>query len=156
MADLYSAEYKKAHVDIPKQMLSQNEQGGKLIIARAKHTFAGEPSALDKIKMIKLPKGAKVIEAIVHSPDLGTTGVFNLGYSAPANGAFVGDLDAFIPTVTVTSAVSGLRMSSQVAGLAGRGLELTEEVDVEFHVATVTDAADGLAIELELHYVLKN
>jgi len=156
MANLYSAEFQKAHVDVPKQMLSQNEQGGKLIIAQAKHTFDGEPSLNDVIKMIKLPKGAKVIEAIVHSPDLGTVGVLKLGYSASANGALLGDNDAFIPSIDVTAAVSGLKMSAQVAGLAGRGLELTEEVDVEFLVSTATDAADGLVINLELHYVLKN
>lgn len=156
MANLYSAEYEKAHNDFPAQKLNQNEQGGKLLFAQASHTFDGEPSLNDVIKMIKLPKGAKVVDAIVYAPDLGTTGVLKLGHSASADGSIVANDDAFIPSINVTAAVSGLKMSEQVAGIAGRGQVFDQEVDIEFLVSTATDAADGLTIVLELFYVMQN
>lgn len=145
MADFYGSNYTKAYVNVPSEKIPPGEISGDKKIAYDEYTFDGDVFAQnDIIKLgIKIPKGARVLEATVIAPSLGTTGIFSLGTSA--------NPDALV----VAADAGGAAVKAQSpAGAADLGVELSEDTFYELKCTEATDTADGLKIQVWVEYVL--
>lgn len=145
MADFYGSNYQKAYVNLPSEKIPPGEVSGDLKVAYDEYTFAANAFVLsDVIKLgIKIPKGARIHEAVVIAPSLGTTGIFSLGTSA--------DPDALI----VAADAGGQAVKAVCpAGAADLGKELTSDTFYELLCTEATTAALGLKIQVWIKYTL--
>lgn len=82
LGTVYGANYTKAFNSNPPVMVAQGESGAKVKCLQDSYTL---PSAVidvgDVVKLgaLKLPKGAKVVDAIIACASLGDTGILKLG-----------------------------------------------------------------------------
>lgn len=97
----------------------------------------------------KLPKGARVLEAQLVSPSLGTTGIMQLGILA--NGVDAEDLDAFL-----TGADAGGQAVKAVSAAGAAALHKKFEADsqVVINFTEASDAALNGKISVAIFYVL--
>lgn len=97
MATLNGTNYKKAYVDVPSVKIGPGEQFGDLHVAYEDYDLAtlGEIVANgDVILGPKLPAGARPVQAILQSPSMGATGIFDLGWQA--NGVDAADQNGLV------------------------------------------------------------
>jgi len=143
MADFNAVNYAKAYVNVPSEKIPPGEISGGLMVAYDEYTFDADAFALnDIIKLgIKIPKGARIHEAVVIAPSLGTTGIFSLGTSTD-------------PDALVVAADAGGQAVKAVspAGAADLGKELTADTLYELKCTEATDAADTLKIQVWVMY----
>lgn len=99
-------------------------------------------AANDRILIGTLPKGARPLNAFVHSPSLGTTGIFKLGTTADDDG-YVTSADA-----------GGQAVHAQGNGVLLDGRRLAAAVDVYLKCSEVTDSAEGDVISAGILYSL--
>jgi len=134
----------------PANMIDTGEYSGKVRSLYDSYVFpANAFSASDNIVLQSLPKGARVVDAIVKAPSLGTTGIFSLGYFA--NGVDSEDLDAFV----VSADAGGQAVLAKMpAGAAGAFKKFEAETSLVLDCTEVTQAAAGLKIEVVVLYVL--
>lgn len=150
MATVYGVNNTKKYITNPIEKVQAKEDGGKVRVAYDSYVFPAAAFASgDVINLMKLPKGAKVVDAIVKSPSLGTTGIFDLGYLA--NGVDVADTDAFVLAADAGGQAAFKRMSTE----AGSFKEFSVETQVALTSTEITTAAAGLVIEVAVFYVLE-
>ncbi len=150
MASVYGVNNTKKYITVPMDKVQAKEDGGKVRVAYDSYVFPAAAFASgDKIELMKLPKGAKVVNAFVKSPSLGTTGIFDLGYKA--NGVDVADSDAFVLAADAGGQAVFKRMSTE----AGSFKEFSVETTVELTSTEITTAAAALTIEVAVFYVLE-
>jgi hypothetical protein len=150
MASVYGVNNTKKYITNPIDKVAAKEDGGKVRVAYDSYVFPANAFASgDKIELMKLPKGAKVVDAFVKAPSLGTTGIFDLGYKA--NGVDSADSDAFVLSADAGGQAVFKRMSTE----AGSFKEFSVETTVELTSTEVTTAASGLTIEVAVFYVLE-
>jgi hypothetical protein len=107
------------------------------------YTFPADAFALNsRIKIGTLPKGARPLSAFVHSPSLGTVGIFDLGTDDDQNG-YVDQADA-----------GGQAVHKAGTGVLLDGRRLAEAVDVYLHCTEATDSAEGDVISAAVEYSL--
>lgn len=156
--DLFGTEYNNTFVAEPAVKNDVSLQHGRLRYLSGTFTIpSGDiigTSAI--IKLFRLPKGARVIEALMSSDDLGTTGDLNVGWAAGAeldeNDAVIeaADEDGFFVALDVNAAaVSRTAYASTVAGFRKK---FAAAVDVQVQPSEIT-TTDGTFF-LEMHYVL--
>lgn len=143
MADLNAKNYKAAYVDIPSNKIPPAEVSGGVMVAYDEYEQAGAAIALnDVIKLgIVIPKGARILEAVLKCPSMGTTGIFSLGTAADADSLLV-NADAggqAVKAVTTAAAVD-------------LGKELAEETAYQLLVTEAADAAGGKKIQVWVTY----
>ena len=98
-----------------------------------------------------LPEGARVIDATVKCPSLGTTGIFNVGWEASANGVEALDTDGLI----VGADAGGQAVLAKcTASSAGVGKQFAAPVQLVAVFTEATDAASGLKLQLWVEYVM--
>ena len=102
----------------------------------------------DIAKIGKLPKGARVIEAIVLSP-ADATGEYDLGWAA--NGVDAADPNGFVDAAMDTTAQ--LKKSSAAANNAGLYKTFGAETEVQLVGTAATTGTSG-TIKVHLQYVL--
>ena len=142
MADLKGANYKLAYVDVPSARIPAGDVSGELKICRDEHTFAAEATTADVIKMaLKVPAGARVIEAGIISPSLGTTGIMALGTATDPD-ALIAAADAGGQAVKALAA----------AGAADLMKEVTAETFYQISFTANTQAATGLKVQAYVIY----
>lgn len=152
MAELYGNNYKLAYVDVPAKQIGVGEQAGRKRILFDSHTFAAAVNPIaDVIKIGKLPKGARVLEAVVSSQSLGTTGILNLGWAASADGLEAASAAGFI---TGADAGGQAVKALMAAGAAGLGKKFAAEVDVQLVLTEATDGALGDSVSVWIEYIL--
>lgn len=105
----------------------------------------------DTVSFCKLPKGARVTGWKILSPSLGSTGIFDLGHKASADGSIVADTDAF---GTGLDAGGQAVLGQPTASDAGLFKKFDQEVDVIATFTEATTAATSPVIKLMLHYVI--
>lgn len=144
MATIYGTQYEAAYVDVPASKIQQGDLGGHRRCLYFDHTITAAPTAADVLKLGKLPKGARIIEACLAFPDLGTTGVLNLGWAASEDGLEAADADALLAAVDVNAAAAIKKMSG-IAGAASAGFlkKLLGDVDLQVDIATAWTATSG-------------
>jgi hypothetical protein len=91
MADLYTTEYNNAYVAVPSVKNDVTKWHGRVRCVKADITFAAELGLADVIKIAKLPKGARIIDARVVAPVDAASGIYNVGWEA--NGDIIADPD---------------------------------------------------------------
>lgn len=146
MATLYGNQYNAAFVTKPSTKIAPGDVSGDIKFMFFDYTITAAPTAADVIKLGKLPMGAKVVDAVLQFPDLGTAGVLNLGNAAGAGGVEAADADSFLVNVDVNAAADAVSMQSQMEASganAGYLKEFAEEVEVQIDVATAWTVTTG-------------
>jgi len=152
MAEFNGSNYSKIFIDVPSKQISEGELSGKVRVLQDSFTCGQNVYAIgDLINMgAKLPKGAKVIEACLVSPSLGTTGIMKLGFIA--NGVDAADDDAFIASADAGGqAVKAL----MPAGAAALGKKFDADTSIQIKFSEASDAALGLEIKIWIQYILE-
>jgi hypothetical protein len=101
-------------------------------------------SAADFLSLGYLPKGARVVDAGLCAPSLGTTGMFTLGTVADPDG-FVGTLD-----------VGGQAAVKKASTEALIGSQMADRTQVILDCSEATDAAIGLTLVAWVEYVMES
>lgn len=154
MASLYSVGYTDAFRDVPADKVSGNKWGNKPRWAYDSFALSADTASGDKLYMFKLPKGARIINAILAITDLdGSGGTLDVGYEYNASGdsALTDDTDAFLADVDATSAIT-VGMIEQ-ANMAGFGHELEGEADIVVVFDGDCDATSG-TVKLAVEYLM--
>ena len=100
MAELNSKNYQAQYINKPADKIRQGEVSGiKRTIYDSFVVPAGGIAAADKILSLFLPEGALVLDAKIKMPNLGATGILDLGHEGNAveaddQNAFVDQADA--------------------------------------------------------------
>lgn len=146
MATLYGNQYQDAYVDVPSEKIDPVDYNGRVKMIYFDYTVTAAPSNGDVIKLAKLPAGARVIDAVLQFPDLGTAGVLNLGNAASADAVEAADADSLLVSVDVNAAADAVSMQSQMEASgsnAGFLKRFASEVDIQIDVATAWTATSG-------------
>lgn len=152
MAELYGNNYKLAYVDVPAKQIGVGEQAGRKRILFDSHTFAAAVNAIgDVIKIGKLPKGARVLEAVVFSDSLGTTGILDFGWAASADGLEIADPNGFISGADAGGQAVKALSSNASVGLAKK---FAAEVEIQLVLTEATDGALGDSVKAWVEYIL--
>ena len=152
MATVFGVNATKDNNDI---LIPAGDLGGRVKMAYDKYTFPADAFDLgDKINMMKLPAGARVIDALVKAPSLGTEGIFKLGHAATKaeDGSTVinADDDAFVASADA----GGQAVAAESSTEAGRLVKFGAETQVVLECSEATDSAEGDTIEVAIFYVL--
>lgn len=154
MATLYSDGYNKAWVNDPSEKVNPGELTGRVKVAYANHTFVANVNAIaDVIKLFRLPKGARVLQATVVSPSLGTTGILSLGNAASADAVEAADPDSLIVVAQLDAGGQAV-LGKTTSASAAVGKQFAADVDVQLVLTEATDAAAGKTIACWVEYVL--
>lgn len=151
MATIYSSNYQSAHVSVPAGKYGIGEQNGRVRNLFGVLTLAADATSGDIAKMFKLPKGARVLDYKVSSPDLGGTGVMDFGWAVSDDAVEAADADGFIVDQDVSGQAS---LGIPAAGVPGLHKKFAAEVDCQLLMPT-TSGATGATIEVQLSYVIE-
>jgi hypothetical protein len=147
MATKYSAQYQDAFVDVPMDKVHGRDWGGKTEKIYFSYALPSAVLALnDIVKLAKIPKGCRVLDAVLQFPDLGTGGTAELGFAADAAAVETADADAFLTTVDMKTAADCVSMQQQMeAGGSNAGFCKTfaAECDLQLNVSEATTATTG-------------
>lgn len=155
MAQFYSNQYEDAYVDKPSNKIAPGDQSGDIRFMFFDFTVpSSAPSNSDYYSLGKIPKGARVVEACLSFPDLGTAGVVELGWAASAekdgpNGLTgtaleLADADGFLASVDVNAAANTVKMSSDMNNAAGFLKHFSAEVEAQLFITTAWTATSGV------------
>ncbi len=153
MASKYGLAYTDKFQTVPSVAIAANKYGGRVHVCYDTYALAGDLATTDKIYMGKLPKGARVIDAILAFDDLDASGgTLDVGYEYNAVGesALVDDPNAFLDAVDVTSA--GTVGMIEQANMVGFGYQVLGDADIVVTPSADTDATTG-TIKLAVYYV---
>ena len=145
MANLYGSNYTLAYVNVPSEKIEPGEQVGKVKVAYDEYDLDGLGvviAANDLIYLMKIPAGARVLEAIIDSPSLGTTGIVQLGTAA--------DPDRYIAAADAGGQAVREKMP---LGADGAFEELTEETQLILKCTEITTEITGI-IKVAVFYVM--
>jgi hypothetical protein len=144
MATVYGVNATKRDVNVPADKIAAGEVNGKVMVAYDEYTASGALSNGDVIKLMKIPKGARLLDAVVQADDLGTTGTGKLGWEAGASAAEAADDDGIIASLDFNTAAARTRMTTA----AGVMKKFTEEVQVSLTLTAATTAAGSIKVYL--------
>jgi hypothetical protein len=160
MATLYGNQYSNAFVVNPSVKIPPGDQNGVVRRMYFDYTITATSTANDIIKLGQLPKGARVYDACLSFPDLGTTGVLELGWAASVETSGGSALEAaddngFLASVDVNAAANTVNMI-EVSGAAVPGLmkDFTAAVDVQILVTTAWTVTSG-TIKGYIEYIVE-
>lgn len=157
MATYYSNQYQDAFVDKPSEKIRKGDVSGDLKRMYFDFTVPSvAPSNGDVYKVGKLPAGARIVDAGLQFPDLGTAGTLNLGFDGGTNSLETADADALLVSVDVNTAADAVSMQQQMeAGGSNAGYlkVLADEVTVQIDVNTAWTAVTG-TVKGWVEYVL--
>lgn len=144
MAEVNGVNYASS-IAIPQEQLPVGEVSGKVRVAYDSYTFAANVLAIGDIVNVcaPLPKGARIIDALVLCPSLGTTGIMDLGYADDPN-YLVSGADA-------GGALAAKHMSNEAGLLA----KLDAAIQPQLIFTEASDAASGVEVKVAIKYVLE-
>lgn len=152
MADLYTTEYNNAYVAVPSVKNDVTKWHGRVRCIKADITFAAELAVNDVIKIAKLPKGARLIDARVVAPVDAASGIYNLGWEA--NGDIIADPDGIFvgaSSLDFGAAAVDAKMSGAIAGF---GKKFEAETVISATVTEVSTDATGKTHQFVLFYLV--
>ena len=144
MPTFFGNQFNNAYVAQPSVKIPPGDVSGEKKVMYFDYTITAAPTNGDNIKVGKLPAGARVYDAALIFPDLGTAGVLHLGWAA--GGSEAADADGFLASVDANAAADAAFMSQAVqAGgqLPGFLKEFASEVDVEIAIPTAWTVTSG-------------
>lgn len=134
-------------VAVPQEFIEPGDHVGKVRCLYDEHTFAADVNGVGETILMggKLPPNARILDAIVKCPSLGTTGIFKLGYS--------GDDDYFIPVAQLDAGGQAV-LGKATAASAGLGNKLDEEVQPLITFTEATDNAQDVKLQMWILFSL--
>lgn len=149
MATLLGVNYTKQFDNVPSEKIPAGEQFGDVHVAYDKYTMEAALADGDIIKMMKLPAGAKVIDAIIKTDkSLGATGILDFGWAA--NGVDAADQNGLI-----NQADGGGQALATHATPGAPGLMKTFSVETQLQAqCTELSVATDAVIEVIVMYVI--
>ena len=154
MTDFYGVNNTLSQQNVPSEKIGPGEQSGRLRVAYDSYTFSAALTTSDALYMMKIPKGARVIDVIVDSDDLGTTGDLNIGWEASADGVEAADADGFFAALDVNAAALVTSINKVGTSTAGYLKKFDAEVQVVIVPSENTTATSG-SIALTVLYVVE-
>lgn len=153
LTTVYGANHTLAYQNSPPSMVPANEWYGRVRHLYDSYTVGAsdEFGTSGLIKMMKIPKGARLIDAQVVCPATGATGVFDIGWAAGATAAEAADADGIFVGIDPGAAAVDANMAGTVAGW---NKTFSEEVQVQIDCTEATAAMAGLTIKLSLLIVV--
>lgn len=153
LTTVYGANHTKSFISEPPEMVDACEQKGRVRHLYDEYTVdaADEFGTNGIIKMMKIPKGARVIDAQVVCPATGATGIFDIGWAAGADGDEAADADGFFSQIDPGAAAVDANMAGTVAGW---NKTFAEEVEVQIDCTEATADMGTKTIKLSILYVL--
>lgn len=142
MATLYGTQYKQAYVDVPSSKIAPGDVGGEVKFMYFDYTITAAPTNGDVLKLGKIPKGARIVDACLAFPDLGSAGAVNLGWAASADGVEAADADGLLVNVDVNTAAA-IVIAAEQSAPAGFLKHFDAEVDLQMDIATAWTATSG-------------
>lgn len=146
MATLNGNQYAAAYVTKPSSKINPPDITGDIKFAYFDITVSGAPSNNDIWNVCKLPKGARILDALLQFPDMGTAGTLALGMDGGTNSLETADDDAFITAADANSAADAVSMKGQMeAGGANAGFlkQLADEVTLQVKTPTAFTVTSG-------------
>lgn len=144
MATLYGVNSTKRDVNVPPDQIPGYDQSGRLKVFYDEYTLLADLGSADVINLMKLPKGCRVLDAILYTDAMGGSCACKVGWAASSDAAEAADDDALL--AAATSLVSAARKS--MAAEAGRGKVLAGEVQVQLTTSAVSSSATGNKLRL--------
>lgn len=137
-----------------KALIGPGETAGRLRVAYDSYALTADlVGGTDTIRMMKLPKGARVIDVILEFDDLdGSGGTLDVGWEASADAVVSADPDGFLANVDVATAAGLVTMQDDQPTLDGLFKQFDAEVQVTISPDGDTDATSG-NIKLCILYV---
>lgn len=139
----YGVNYTNANVTVPAVKIPVGEQAATVKWAFDTFTSTGVITVNSVLKMMKIPKGCRVLDVVVSSTDLGTTGILDIGWAA--NGVDAADADGFLASVDVKSAANTVSMVEQ-ADMPGLFKEFGAETQIQIAFQEATTAAGTIKL----------
>jgi hypothetical protein len=148
-----STEYANAYVTEPNVKNDVSLLSGRVRRAYASYTLAAADilGTAGLINMFKLPKGARIVDAYVESPDSGLTGIFEVGWDGGTNGDETADPNGIFTSQDSGTAAITVEMDKSIVGW---NRKFADEVTIQIDYTEATESASELVIELEVQYVV--
>lgn len=155
MATFYGKNATRLLQDQPKQLADIGETNGRVRMLYDKFDLSAVLATTDKLLMgAKIPKGARIVDVILKSTDMGTGGDFNVGWEASEDGAELADEDGFFAAIDVNAAATKASMVANAAGnLAGLFKKFAAEVQPSITPSESGTATTG-TVELAILFVI--
>tara|TARA_R100000664_G_scaffold24607_1_gene34445 strand:- start:34 stop:504 length:471 start_codon:yes stop_codon:yes gene_type:complete len=155
MTSFYGVNNTKAYQNVPAEKIPAGEQAGRLRVAYDKISLS-ETIVGDVLHMMKIPKGARVLDVIVKFVDLDTGNTdarMDIGWAASSDAVESADDNGFFDALDI-SAAGCKGMVANAAHVPGHMKKFTAECEVQIIPGGGTsDVASG-DIELMLIYVM--
>lgn len=145
----YGVNATKRDVNVPSKKIAPGEVNGQIKVAYDEFSPAAAITINSVIKMMKLPAGARVIDVLIKTTDLGSAGVFDVGWEA--NGVEAADADGFFAALDVNTAAINKLMAA-TAAVDGVFKKFSAETQISITVTTATTAAGK--IQLAVFYIV--
>ena len=152
MAVLNADNYAKAYVNEPLDRVDVSHFQGRVRRFYEEITLAAELTAADTILLLKLPKGARVIEGRIVKASDGTAGQLSWGWQS--NGTDAADPNGFFDGPTEVDFGSGAISARMSTASAGWNKKFAAETQVECLVDETSIASVGDTFQFELLYVV--
>jgi hypothetical protein len=140
-------EVKAANVTLkeqePIEKISASQEYGRLRVLYDSYAIdsADEFGTDGLIRLFKLPKNCRLLEFEVSMPASGTTGIFNIGWAAGADGDEAADSSGIISAVDPGAAA--VDRQKMLSGATGYMKLFAEEVEVQADCTQATEDAGG-------------
>ncbi len=134
--------------NVPVDKLDVTQNYGKLRVLYDSYTVpsANEIASADVIRFFTIPKGARLISCEVSMPASGATGIFNLGWSASADGNEVADANGIIALADPGGAA--LEKQLMLSTVDGYMKRFAGEVEVQATFTEITADSGGDTLEV--------
>lgn len=152
MATFYGVNATKRDVSNPSQKIKVNEQHGRVRRAYDSYTLLAEAALSDVIKMMKLPSGAKIVDARLIAPADGVTGQWDVGWEA--SGSVAADQNGLFDGSTEGDTGGGAVDSKLGGASPGYNQEFDEEAQISLTCIEATNGSSGDKLQLEVFYVV--
>jgi hypothetical protein len=146
MSTLYGNQYNNAYVAQPSVKIPPGDVSGDVKLMYFDFTITAAPTNGDIIKVGKLPAGAKILDALLQFPDLGTAGILDFGWAVGAGALEAADDNSLLVSVDVNTAADSVSMKEQMAAGGSNAAflhEMLEEVDAQIKVTTAWTVTTG-------------
>lgn len=152
MTNYYGVNQTAAYQTSPPAKFGLGEMGGRLRVAFDSFAVTAALTTSDTLYLMKIPKNARVMDAVVSSADLGGTGTMNIGWQAGSTGAEAASATGFYSALDL-SGQAVIASLIEVASASGMHKRFSEEVQVVMVPAANFSATSG-TVSMAIYYIL--
>ena len=153
MTVFYGVNATSRDVSVPSVKIPRGEVAGRIQVAYDEYTLgSGSLTTSDSLRLMFIPKGARVHDIRIVAPDCGGSGAINVGWLASADAAEAANATGFFSALTVSSAAT-ISNLDEVASAAGAMKQFSSAVQVVIVPSTNCTATSG-TIKVAVYYVV--